>query len=159
MDWTKKVNKGCSDALQPGETFVAATYVEPPGVIGRTVAFGAVGGAIGMAAGHKMAKKKEAEAEAMGSSLGVADQFPKTKTVLAVTEGRLLAFKHSALSGKPKELLFEVPRPQIAASTYSKGKLLTKLQLTFADGSAIAFEGAKAGKPEKLAEALGAVET
>ncbi len=156
VDWNKKVSKHCGDSLQAGEEFVAATYAEPPGVIGRTVAFGAVGGIVGHAAGARASKKKAEEAEALGTTQGIADTIPTAKGVLALTNSRFLIFGHSALSGRPKDLVFELPRQDVTSASYEKGKLLGKIQLTFSDGSVVQFESAKAGKPQLLAEALGA---
>ncbi len=156
VDWKKKVAKHCGSSLQPGEEFVAATYAEPPGVVGRAVALGAVGGAVGLALGARASKKKTEEAESLGLMQGIADTIPRAKGVLALTNSRFLIFSHSALSGRPKDLVFELPRQNLAAATYEKGKLLGKIQLTFSDGSAVQFEAAKAGKPQLLAEMLGA---
>ncbi len=154
--WTKKVRKHSAGDLTAAEEYLAATYVEPPGVIGRTVAFGAIGGVAGLAVGKKLKDREATKAEETGSTQGIAETIPHQKGVLALTGQRLMMFEFGAMMGRPKELVWETPRATIASTTFEMGKMLGTTTITFTDGSAVAFETAKAAKPAFLAEALGA---
>lgn len=84
--------------------------------------------------------------------------MPVRKAVIAITNQRFLMFSYGGMiTLKVKELIFEVPRSQLSETSFSKGKLVDKIQLAFVDGSAAKFEIGRAAKLGAVAEALGTV--
>jgi hypothetical protein len=149
VDWARKINKHCGDALYPGEQIAAGTVVQPSGTIGRQVAFG-VGGVVGAVAAEKLGKGQNA-ATARG---GHAAAFPRAQTVLGLSSNRLLVFSHGAMSGRPKELVHAVPLDEIAEMTIDRNKVSYTVGVTFKDGSAVSYEAVKLAKPAAFVEAF-----
>ncbi len=151
VDMAKKIHKKGADLLEPGEKILAAATITPVGQFKKTVAFGAVGGLAGAAIGNAIkGKAEEAEAGTM------ADSFPGAKqAILALSNQRWIVFEQGAMSGGPKSISATWPHDQIRGIDIEKGKLTSKVNLAFADGSVAQVEAVKAAKPDKLAEAAG----
>ncbi|NNC73940.1 MAG: hypothetical protein HKN93_00375 [Acidimicrobiia bacterium] len=132
----KKVTKHCSDVLAADETFHTATFVQPAGSVGKQVALGAIGGIAGALVANKMAAKRQ-ETDA---PLGVAEDLPTDRSHVALTNRRVLFFKHGSMSGNPKELCAELPLDTLVDMTMEKGKLSHFMTMKFADGSATSYD-------------------
>ncbi|MCB0996420.1 MAG: hypothetical protein KDB21_15090 [Acidimicrobiales bacterium] len=146
VDMVKKVHKKGSEFLRPGEQLLAACVVSTVGQFKKTVAFGAVGGVVGAAVGSAIAGKAPA-AEA-GS---MADSFPLRKqSILGLSAQRWVLFEQSAMSGAPKGVLGEWGHDQITGIDVEPGKLTSRINLHFADGSTATLEAVKAAKPDTL---------
>jgi hypothetical protein len=159
VDIVKRVNKNCAADLG-GEQVLAATLGTPLGGFANQVAFGAVGGLIGSAAGSAMQSRERKAAEKTDEADGVvkgehtlANKIPQLPCVLALTEQRLLIFKQGSVSGKPKELVASFDRSQISGLDVEVGKLKGKLKISFTDDSAATLEVLKGSKPTSLASA------
>ncbi len=149
VDMAKKIHKKGSEFLNPGEKIIAASTVQAVGQFKKQVAFGAIGGVVGMAVGSAMAGKAE-ETEA-GS---LADSFPQHKqAILALSDQRWIVFEQSLMSGGPKALSAEWSHDQITGIELEAGKLTSKVNVVFADGSIAQVEAVKAAKPDQLADA------
>lgn len=153
IDFAKKIRKSCSEHLLPGEEVLAGTFVQPAGAFRRQVAFSAIGGVVGAAAGEALAKRRQENSEANPNE-GLSIDIPAGKAVLGLTPQRLLVFGHSAMSGKPKGLNAAIPLDQVTAITLEQGKLMGKLLVTFHDGSSIDFDVQKTVKPGPFVEAF-----
>ncbi len=154
FDWTENLKKRSTEHLNPGEEYQAASSVEAPGILGRGLA-GGMGGAIGRGAAAVAHNKAIDEAE-MTFAGTIAGTLPLQKAVIVVTNQRFLMFTYGGMiTLKAKELIFELPRDQVSHSTFKKGKLVDKIELHFADGSAANFEIGRAAKLSVVAEALG----
>jgi len=98
VDMVKKVHKKGAQFLQPEEQVLGATVVNGVGQFKKSVAFGAIGGVVGMAVGQAMKGKSEAPDEGT-----MAESLPVTKqAILAVSNQRWILFEQSAMSGAPK---------------------------------------------------------
>lgn len=155
-NFAKKVEKNCAADLN-GEQIIAATIAQPLGSFTKQVAFGAVGGLVGVAAGAALEKKKQKKAENADEAEGVdtgddtlASELPKVAMLIAVTEKRLLFFEQSKMSGKPKGLVAAFDHSQVAGMEVEMGKLKGMLKVHFGDESAVTFEVLKASKPDKF---------
>lgn len=151
IDFAKKIRKNCAADLEPGEEVLAGTFVQPPGAIRKQVALGALGGAVGLLAGEKLASKRQ-EDSPESSDEGFVVDIPAGKAVLGVTDRRFLVFGHSTLSGKPKGLNAAFSLDQVQSVELESGKLTGKLLVTFADGTAIDFDVVKTAKPGPFIE-------
>ncbi len=145
VDWAKKIQKHCADALYAGESIAAGTVVQPGGTLGRQVAFG-VGGLVGAIAADKLGKGVPDEP----ADGGHATAFPATQSVLGISEHRLMVFAHGSLSGKPKELIHFVPLHDVAKMKIEKNKMSYTIGIGFGDGSGVSYEAVKLAKPEEF---------
>lgn len=147
VDIAKKVNKK-SELMQQGETALAATTLMKKGQFKKSVTIGAVGGVVGHLAAQRMNKGDQ---EVVDGSM--ADAFPQvSQSILALTNQRWVLFEQSTMSGGPKEIVSSWEHDTIASVDVEKGKLMSKLTLTFSDGSAVELEAPKANKPARLVE-------
>lgn len=138
VDWVKKVNKACSEELG-GEQLLGALFTQPAGALASSIGMG-VGGVIGSMVGRSMSKD--------GSSTeGTAAEIPGKNAVLALTADRFIVFGHSALSGKPKGVVLEIPVGDVVDMALEDGKVNAKLAVAFADETVKVFDAPKLGKP------------
>ena len=150
--YLKKLEKNCSRYLQPDEQFEGALFVRPAGSVGRSVAFGAAG-VVGAAVSDRMAAKRQDEhGEDAGG--GLAAGFPTGDVALGLTARRMLVFKHSQLSGKPKEMLAEYPMDQVAGLAQEKRKVARSFHVRFADGSLVDLDVVKMARPDEFIAAF-----
>lgn len=154
-DWAKHINKKCADQIA-GETATAGSFLQPAGQVTRSVGYAALGGMVGIAVGDQLAKRRRSENQG-AEEQGLAATFPMEKVVLGMTATRLVAFSHSTMSGKPKDLLAEYPLADIAAIDIHASKALhKKVRLFFVDESAIDFDAPKASGIDAFCHALNA---
>lgn len=152
VDWAKKITKSVGDDIRPDEQVEAGLFVQPGGMTGALM-----GRELGGIVGHVTAVRSQSKKEANQGIVrydGVAASIPNANTVIGLTAGRMLFWKHGKMSGKPKELIAEVPLSEIAALDMEKGKLTHALVIRFADGSAVAFEAPRIGRPDTFREAF-----
>ncbi len=159
-DYTPKLSKAATDALEPGETLLAGVRGMSAGSTARIVggAAGAVGGgAVGLViadrlTGAKREAGEEAEAEAGLSEL-------PSQLALGLTDRRLLVFGRGGLTGKPKDLVAFIPRDAVASITgEDSGSKLKPDRLTvqLTDGKTVDFEVVKNDDYRRVVEAFGA---
>ncbi len=92
-----------------------------------------IGGALGAAAGIGLDKKHRGASPLQPGELAYLAVMPETVSVFRAKRG--------ALKSKPTdELLAQVPRSQVRASRYKKGKLVGVFELDFSDGSSWSFD-------------------
>ncbi len=155
VDFTKKVLKHATETLEPGEQVLHSGVITPRGAVSRQAVAGGVGGLIGVgiaAAMNKRAGEKASEGAPQGSW---ADQFPKQKVYLSVTDRRLVVHAFGEGLGRPKELLGWIPREAVSGVQGSKGRIAHPCTLHFSDGSTYDIDVMKGGKPEVFAQLLG----
>ena len=102
----KKIEKA-SDKLGigPDETVLAACTTNPAGTMKRMMAR-ELGGAV--------ASAFAGSTETITSGHGLADSFPNGQMFVAVTDRRVLLAAMNAFTGRPKQLITEYRRDQIA---------------------------------------------
>jgi len=147
VDWAKKIQKHSGSELHPGEQIEAGTFVQSSGSLGKQVGFG-VGGVVGAVAAHNMGKGPEASEGGDGAT------FPQTRMVLGLSTGRLMAFAHGSMSGKPKEMLTSVALSDVAGMTAEKNKISYTLTISFNDASHVSYEAMKMVKPAEFVAAF-----
>ena len=154
VDFTKKVHKHAMDTLEPGEQLLHSSVITPRGAVSRQAVAGGVGGLVGIGIAAAIDKKKNKGAtEAPQGSW--ADQFPKQKVYLSITDRRLVVHKFGEGLGRPKELLGWIPRDAVAGFQGTKGRIAHACTLAFSDGSTYDIDVMKGGKPEVFAQLLG----
>ncbi len=155
VDFAKKVAKHAAATFAPGEQLLDARVVQPRGATMRQASFG-VGGVVGVAAGAALeSRRQKKEGAAATPQGGLAATFPTAKVFLSVTTQRLLCHDFGAMSGRPKDVVAEYPLAAVADLQVAKGKLVNRLHLQFADGSAVELDLLKGGgDPQGLVGAL-----
>jgi hypothetical protein len=151
--YLKKLAKHCSEHLAADEQFEGALFARPAGTISRSVGFGAAG--LAGAVVSERAAKKRREGHEGATDEGSAAAFPAGDVALGLTHRRMLVFKHSQVSGKPKEMLAEYPLDQVAGMSQEKRKLHRSFHLHFVDGSLVDLDVVKMAKPEEFIDAFG----
>jgi hypothetical protein len=128
-----------NDASQAlGAPEVAGTLVSPRGLtkkMSMMTAGSQVGGLVGSLAGNAMASRSSKPTPEMPSFGRVG--------YLAASEGELVLTRTSQLGWKPHpkgDALVRVARGDVQAVEFQRGKVLSHLRLTFADGRAWEFE-------------------
>lgn len=152
-DFTKKVRKHAADTLEPGEQVLSAAVVAPRGSVTKQAIAGGVGGLVG--AGIAAAVDKKRNAGAADAPQGSwAEQFPKKKVFMSVTDRRVVIHAFGEMSGRPKEILGWIPREAIAGLQIDKGRLAHPATLHFSDGSAYEMDVMRGTDPAELAGLL-----
>lgn len=146
VNWAKKIEKSCGTQLHPGEHIEAGTFVQPAGVLARQVGVG-TGGLVGALIAEKVTSRRT---DAVASDGGLAAQFPTGRLVLGLSAGRLLAFSHGTVSGKPKDLIAAVGLRDIDTISAARKKISYEVQISFRDGTAVSYEAVKTAKPEEF---------
>ena len=142
----KKIEKARGSLGVPAdEQIVAACTTNPKGTMKRSVAVG-LGGAVGAAIAARGGKSDGAATNAPG----LADRFVAGQNALVLTDRRLLLAKLSALTGKPKEVVAEWARADVAAISVEETRLSFPMTITFADATVVEVEGAKGTDPRSL---------
>ena len=80
----------------------------------------------------------------------MADRFVAGQNALVLTDQRLLLAKMSALTGKPKTIVAQWDRTEVAQVSVEETRLAYPMTITFADGSVVDVEGAKGTDPRSL---------
>ena len=141
----KKIEKARTGLdMDPDERIVAACTTNPKGAMKRSVAVG-LGGVVGAA----IASRGTSSDEPTGP--GLADRFVPGQNALVLTDRRVFLAKLSAMTGKPKEIVAQWARDDVAAIAVEETKLSYPMTITFSDGSAVEVEGAKGTDPRSLA--------
>jgi hypothetical protein len=142
------VAKLAAPHLAAGETVHEAVRVNLAGTVAATAA-GALGGAVGAVIADKAATPGRESATEAG--------FPTDRQqALAVTDQRILVFRRSALSGKPKDLVGEVPLAAVAGIEHQPGRMGDTLRFTMASGHQTQFECVKVDRGAEFAQAVAA---
>jgi hypothetical protein len=145
-----------NDASQAlGAPEVAGTLVSPRGLTKKMsigTAGAQVGGLVGSLAATAMANRKSNATPDMPSFGRVG--------YLAASDSELILTKTSQLGWKPHpkgDALVRVPRGDVQSVALDKGKVLSRLKLTFADGLEWEFEIPRANRKgaEEFTNALG----
>lgn len=146
----KKVKKAGSEktGIRPGEDILAACTTNPAGTVNKMVSK-EVAGIVGAMIGDRA---RSGDADLPGG--GLAERFVNGQNFVVLTDQRLLLMSMSAMSGKPKELLAEWNRDELASIKVDKGTLACPFTISFVDGSAVQVEGAKGTNPRSVEEAF-----
>jgi hypothetical protein len=145
-----------NDASQAlGAPEVAGTLVSPRGLT-KKMSMGTAGSQVGGLVGSLAASaltSKTAKATPEMPSFGRSGY-------LAASETELILTKTSQLGWKPHtkgDALVRVPRGEVQSVDFEKGKVLSQLKLTFADGNTWQFEIPRANRKgaEEFTTALG----
>lgn len=150
-DLEQQLTKAAGDALDDGESFVAATRCEKEGGVKRRSWGAGLGGAIGMVTAMKTGGDP-------AHSIG-GEALPHS-LILGLTNRRLTAFKCSSMTGKPTNMIQSVPLAEVAGVDTDEGRVmgwkLAKFTVRFADGTALSVEAAAtaAKRAQAFCEAL-----
>ena len=147
----KKIEKARADlGIGPDERVLAGCTTNPKGTMTRMTAT-----QLGGIAGALVADRANRKAEPLGSDTdGLAAAFVPGQNFLVLTNRRLLLVKMGAMNGRPKELLAEWPRDQVADIVVEEGRLAYPMTVVFSDATAVRIEGAKGSDPKSLVAAL-----
>lgn len=164
-DYTKKLQPVAEDVLESGERLLGAVRAS-----GRGVTRAVIGGAAGAVGGVTAAPAMGGVGAVIGSEAGAADRAEgrqeeeaaglpplPPQMALGLTDRRLLIFKRSALSGKPKELVAQIPRDRIEGiEGEDSGSALKpdRLTVVLIDGGQVSFEIPRADGFAPLVEAF-----
>jgi hypothetical protein len=129
-DFTKRVVKGASSDLGPGEQVIRAVVAQPPGSITRGITeTGST--AFGYRRGRKQKARHEAEVT------GLAAQIPPQNVYLTLTDRRVLIHVMTKM-GNPEQLVAQYRFDQIASIRCDPKRFKAgSLEVTFADETAV----------------------
>lgn len=146
-DLTKRAGKRLRDHLADGETVEVAILLEPKGTYGP--------GMVAVALlPRTMARHLEGRAGAASAEEGgLAARFPSRSAVLAVTDRRIVVAPSNGLSFGAPEL--ELDRAEVTIGRVARKGLGRRLQLVFADGSAIEVDLQRGQPLDRLETAIG----
>lgn len=147
MAYVDKLQPKAGEVMGPGERLLAAIRTMPRGT---TMGLG-IGGVVGALAADHQAKKAAAN-QTEGST---AATWPTVRSAVGLTDQRLLVFDYT-FTGKPKDLVGQVPLDQVASLGVDKG-ITNKVTLGFNDGSAVQMECAKLEKIDDFVAAFHSV--
>jgi hypothetical protein len=159
VDFATKVQKKAAADLTDGEVILDARVVQPAGKTMRNAFSSAVfqqtGALIDMRVQRWRERAENAARMDLEASGAMAAAFPTAKCFFTLTDRRVLVHSFSAMSGNPKELLATYPLADFAGMDAAAGKLVSKLTLYMADGSAVPLDVMKgAGDPQRLVDAF-----
>ncbi len=141
MNMAKKITKAKDPGLQDGEEVIAAMSKNDDGAIMKAAVSGGIGGLLGVFAGGKMQKKTDSKAETDSlKESAMTKKIPAGLGFFAVTNKRFLIYSHNAISGAAKELVDELPKGSVKIESVDKGKLASRVVMTFEDGGRKAFD-------------------
>jgi hypothetical protein len=137
--------------MTTSDSALAGTFVTSRGFAWGTGLTVGIGGVVGAAAGAAVDKRTAAPSPLNRGDLAYLAVMPESVALFKAKRGAL----------KPKvtdELLAEVPRSELQASRYDKGKMVGVFELQFSDGSSWAFDVGRAfaKSATEVATALGA---
>lgn len=161
VDFAKKVQKKAAADLLDAEVILDARVVQPAGKTMRNAFSSGVLRQTGALIDWRVQRWREraehaARAGVEGSG-AMAAAFPTDKCFFTLTDSRVLVHSFSAMSGNPKELLATYPLTDFAGMDAAAGKLVSKLTLYMADGSAVPLDVMKGGgDPQRLVDAFNA---
>lgn len=132
--------------LHPGEELLCGLRVNLKGTA-RGIGIAALGGAAAAVIGGNILKKGQDEAKSAGIPFS-------QQMALGVTARRILIWKRSQLSGKPTEILGEIPLSDIRSVDFAKAGLGDKLTLHLGEDKSLQLESVKIDKGALFVEAL-----
>ncbi|MBJ7347140.1 MAG: hypothetical protein JHC87_01065 [Thermoleophilaceae bacterium] len=141
-----KIEKQLAATAAADETVLAAVKVTPEGGIRRIAVAGARGVAASAASGHNAVSGTVAmqTSEMQGSSEGPGEVKLAGVMAMGVTNRRVALLSLSAMTGSPKDLLFEMPFDQIKGFEFDQGKAvklkMLNLRFELASGDTLTFE-------------------
>ena len=139
------LNKLLDGQLESDETLVSAVRVNLKGTA-FGVGLSALGG-VGHLAGSKI--MKEGQEQAKDSGIEFAQQM-----ALGLTNKRIIVFKRSTFSGKPKNVLGSIPISQVKGVDFEPGTLGDKITLKFDQDKVLELESVKVDKGQGFADEL-----
>jgi hypothetical protein len=147
LDQTKTFLKKSADLIPPGENVRGVIIAEAKGGAWRRGLSAA--SALGSAAAELRDRRK-----AEGSAEGAAAEWPESPAFwLVLTDKQLHAFEGRMNSSTAGPAGVHLPFDRIASAKYNKKLMISKLEITFDDGSAIELDVAKQ-KTKPFVEAL-----
>jgi len=159
VDFVKKVQKKAGHDLLTGEVILDARVIQPAGSAFRNAVAAGAMSHTGALMDHRIQRwrtsqqnRSQAAVEASG---GLAVDFPTSKCFLTLTDKRVLVHSFASMTGSPKDLLASYELKDLAGMGGEQGKLVSKLNLFFADGSSVPLDVMKGGgDPQKLVDAF-----
>jgi len=121
----------------------------------------ALGGAVGTLVGLlvvDMRAKRGADHDPENGEALLAAQVPTGRTMVAITDQRMLFFYMTPFANSPKQLLLEIDVDDAPTVGVPDGdKFVGSMTFTFSDQSVATTEVLKAGKPQLFADAVAVV--
>ncbi len=137
------LNKLLDGQLESDETLVSAVRVNLKGTA-FGVGLSALGG-VGLIVGSKT--MKEGQEQAKDSGIEFAQQM-----ALGLTNKRIIVFKRSAFSGKPKNILGSIPISQVKGVDFELGTLGDKITLNLGEDKVLELESVKVDKGQEFVD-------
>lgn len=143
-DYTKNLEAKAAAVLEADEQLLAGARGMSSGSTAQIAAGGAgavAGGAVGSAVADKATRGRRQEGRQQEAAAGLGELPPQL--AVGLTTKRLLVFKRGSLSGKPKELVAELPRESITAIAGEDSGSMVKpdrLHVRLTDERAVTFE-------------------
>ena len=140
---TKVLQKLTAAHLSDGETLMIGLRVNLKGTALGVGLSAGIGGVLGAVAASKTMENGIKQAEEAG--------IPFTQQMaLGLTERRIILWSRSQMSGKPKQIIGEIPLSAINDVTFEKGKIGDQIELQFSENRNLQLESIKIDKGENF---------
>lgn len=137
VNFAKRVEKFSDNHLMPGEKIVSAVFMQQRGSL-SSAALRASLGLIGMLLSHFMAKKAEPKLNNTASHL--SRMLPDRTMIIAVTDKRILVYKHKELGASVEAFACEYKLGDIVDVQSKFRMLMSVVTLQFKDGGSVSLE-------------------
>lgn len=148
-DITKRTAKRIAKHLQPGEDVEVAVLIEPKGTYGPGIV------AVALLPRTMTKVMGNSAAEANAAAGGLAAAFPGGSAALTITNQRVLVVPSNGLTFKAPAAVY--PLGSVVVGEITRKGLGRRLQLVFADGSAVQVDMQRWQPIDKLQSLLGTV--
>lgn len=136
-NFIKRVEKFTDNKLMDGEKVQLAVFLQQKGSLTQATAHSALG-LIGAILNIFHAKKNEQQKESTASPL--SKQLPQGTMVIAVTDKRVLVYKHKELGASIESFATEYRRGDIIKMEIKSWLIMSTITLHFKDGGSVTLE-------------------
>lgn len=141
---TKTLIKLVAEHLQPGEELLVGLRVN---LKGTALGIGLSAGGAGLALGSKVMSEGQTQAE--DSGIPFSQQM-----ALGLSNQRIIVWSRSALTGRPKKILGQIPFSEINEVVFKPGRLGDKLTLKLQQDRTLELESVKIDKGQDFTDQL-----
>ncbi len=138
---TKILQKLSADYLADGEELKIGLRVNLKGTALGVGLTAGIGGVLGAVAGSKTLQQGIEQAKESGIPFS-------QQMALGLTDKRIIVWSRSQMSGKPKEIIGEIPLTDIKGVQFEKGKMGDLIGLRFSEDKILELESIKVDKGE-----------
>ena len=139
----KKIEKAKKNQLADDEHVVSGLIINDAGAIASGAVAGGTGGLLGYFIGRKVQKKSSEKHQSDSSDSAMAAKIPSGQSIIGITNKRIAIYSWDAISGRAKNLVAEMKLGDVTVEDYKKGRMISKVTLSFKDGGKKTYDALK----------------